>query len=137
MIDIENKVIDTVSEAFSGVAKVSSTFTKSPDEFPWVYIRETDNSAYSWSYDNRLSEHHASVMYRIEYYSSLRGGAKQQVKQLMQIGDAAMQGMKFSRVSSGIIPNWDRAITRGYADYTAVVGEPRTVGNDTVFQMYR
>ena len=137
MIDIENKVIDTISQAFDGVAKVSSVFVESPDEFPWVYVRQITNAGYSRSYDNRLRDHHARVTFRIEYYSALDAGAKQEVKALMQIGDETMQSMKFRRTSSNLIPNWDRTIARGYADYSAVVGEPVEVGNDTVFQMYR
>ena len=135
MIDIENKVIDTVSRAFDGVAEVSSVY--SPSSFPFVYVREISNIGYARSYDNDLREHHAKVTVRIECYSELENGAKQEVKALMQIADQTMQGMKFRRTSYGLIPNWDRAITRGYADYTALVGEPREVGGNTVFQMYR
>lgn len=137
MIDIENKVIDTISQAFDGVAKVSSVFVESPDEFPWVYIREITNTGYARSYDNRLCDHHAYVTFRIEYYSALDSGAKQEVKRLMQIGDVAMQSMKFRRTASNLVPNWDRTISRGCADYSAVVGEPHDIDGDTVFQMYR
>lgn len=137
MIDIENKVIDTISEAFDGVAKVSGTYVESPAEFPWVYAQEISNVGYPRSYDNALHDHHADITFRLEYYSAKTVGAKQEIKALMQIGDTVMQGMKFRRISSGIIPNWDRSITRGYADYTAIVGEPKEVGNDVVYQMYR
>ena len=135
MIDIENKVIDTVSRAFDGVAEVSSVY--SPSSFPFVYVREISNVGYSRSYDNDLREHHAKVTFRIECYSELDNGAKQEVKALMQIADQTMQEMKFRRTSYGLIPNWDRAIARGYADYTALVGEPKEVNGDTIFQMYR
>ena len=137
MIDIENKVIDTISEAFSGVADVSSTFVESPASFPWVYIAQISNDGYSRSYDNDLKDHHARVVFRLEYYSAKPNGAKQEVKDLMQVGDTAMQGMKFRRTSSGFVPDWDRTITRGYADYTAVVGEPQEIGDNVVYQMYR
>lgn len=137
MIDIENKVIDTITEAFSGVADVSSVFVESRSKFPWVYIRQTANDGYSWSYDNDLREHHAYVSFRLEYYSNNPTGAKQEVKDLMQIGDEAMQGMKFRRDSSGLISNIDRAVTRGYADYHAVVGEPQQIGGNSVYQIYR
>ena len=137
MIDVENKIIDTLSKAFEGIASVSSVYVESPSEFPWVYARETSNTGYSRSYDNELREHHARVTFRIEYYSALSKGAKQEVKAMMQVGDTCMQGMKFRRTGYGLIPNWDRSITRGYADYTAVVGEPREEGDDTVYQIYR
>lgn len=137
MIDIENKIIDTLAEAFEGVATVSSVYVESPASFPWVYARVISNVGYARSYDNDLHEHHARVTVRIEHYSALKSGAKQEVKAMMQISDICMQGIKFRRTDYGLIPNYDRTITRGFADYTAVVGEPREEGNDTVYQIYR
>lgn len=137
MIDIENKVIDTISKAFEGVATVSSVYVESPEKFPWVYVREMSNSVYARSIDESLSEHHASVSFRIEYYSAATRGAKQEVKALAQIGDMAMQSMKFRRSSFSLIPNYDRTVTRAYADYRAVVGEGVQKGDDVVYQMYR
>lgn len=137
MIDIENKVIDTITQAFEGVANVSGTFVESPEKFPWVYIREISNTEYQRSIDNDLHDHHASVTYRIEYYSAARVGAKQEVKALAQIGDIAMQNMKFRRSSFSFIPNYDRSVVRAYADYRAVVGEGREIDGNMVYQMYR
>lgn len=135
MIDIENKVIDTVSKAFEGVAEVSSVY--SPSSFPFVYVREISNVGYEPSYDNELREHHARVIFRIECYSNLEQGAKQEVKALMQIADICMQDIKFRRTSYSLIPNYDRSISRGYADYSAIVGEPKEEGSNTVYQIYR
>ena len=135
MIDIENKVIDTLSNAFDGVANVSSTYSDSG--FPFVYVAEISNTGYARSYDNDLHEHHARVTFTIECYSNLESGAKQECKALMQIADLTMQGMKFRRTSYGFIPNYDRSITRIHADYTAVVGEPKEIDGETVYQIYR
>ena len=137
MIDIENKVIDTISEAFDGVATVSGTFVESPEQLPWVYVREISNTEYARSITNDLRDHHASVTFRIEYFSAAKIGAKQEVKALAQIGDTAFQGMKFRRTSFSFIPNYDRSVVRAYADYRAVVGEPKQVGDDVIYQMYR
>ena len=137
MIDIENKVIDTLAEAFTGTAKVSGAYVESPPSFPWVYARQISNTAYSRSYDNALHEHHARIAFRLEYYVSTPNGPKQDVKDLMQIGDMTMQGMKFRRTGSGVIPNFDRTVARAYADYVVLVGEPREDGNNVVYQMYR
>lgn len=137
MIDIENKVIDNLSQAFSGVAKVSGVFVESPAEFPWVYAREISNSEYQRSIDNDLHDHHANVTFRLEYYSAARVGAKQEIKALAQIGDIAMQNMKFRRSSFSFIPNYDRNVMRAYADYRAVVGEGREIDGNVVYQMYR
>ena len=135
MVDIENKVIDTLSRAFDGVATVSSSYSDS--SFPFVYAAEIFNVGYARSYDNDLKEHHARVRFRVECYSNLESGAKQEVKAMIQIADLCMQEMKFRRISYWYIPNIDRSITRIHADYEAIVGEPTSVGNDTVYQIYR
>lgn len=137
MIDIENIVINALDSAFTGVADVSSVFVEEPEKLPWVYVRETKNTTLKRMSDESLYEHFVTVAYRIEYYSNKTHGAKQEVKDLMQIGDIAMQSMKFTRTGSGLIPNYNRAITRGYADYTAVVREPQDVDGNTVYQMFR
>lgn len=137
MIDIENKIIDVLSEAFDGVAKVSSTYVESPDEFPWVYARVISNRGYSKSYDNALREHDAQITCRLEYYSAKETGAKQEVKALAQIGDITMQGIKFRRSTFSMIPNWDRSITRAVSDYVGIVHEGVEVGNNTVYQIFR
>ena len=137
MIDIENKVIDTLAEAYTGTAKVTGAYPEFSETFPLVYARETSNSTYTHSLDNDLHDHHATVTFRLEYFSNKASGAKQEVKALAQIGDVTMQGMKFRRTSFSFIPNDDRSVVRAYADYRAVVGEPREIGNDVVYQMYR
>ena len=146
MIDIENKVIDNLSQAFDGVAKVSGVFVESPAEFPWVYAREISNSEYQRSIDNDLHDHHASVTFRVEYYSAARVGAKQEIKALAQIGDIAMQNMKFTRTFYQPLPNLDRTIFRITMRWEAIAGEPvitttTGTGNETVttttYQMYR
>ena len=137
MIDIENKIIDILSTAFSGVAKVSSTYVESSEQFPWVYARMTSNGGYARSYDNELHEHDASVVFRIEYYSAKTDGAKQEIKALAQIGDLTMQGIKFRRSSFNIIPNWDKSITRAVADYHAIVHEGVERNGDVVHHIFR
>ena len=137
MIDIENYVINQLSTAFTGTADVTGVFVEEPESFPCVYAHEVSNSTVSWVADESLNEHAAKVTIRLEYYSALVSGAKQQIKEMMEIGDTTMSSMKFTRTSSSIIPNYDRSVVRGYADYTAIVGEPKTVGDDLIYQMYR
>lgn len=137
MIDIENYVITQLNNAYSGVATVSSVFTEEPESFPWVYARQISNAAVKRYSDDRLHAHAVNITIRIECYSALTSGAKQEVKNLLQIGDECMQNMKFTCTASNIIPNYDRSVTRGYADYTAMVWEPQEIDGDTVYQMYR
>lgn len=140
MIYIENKVIDTIQTALLSAsisATVTSEFDPSPAEFPHVYARETGNSTYRRTQDTSLLEHHATVRFRVEVFSNKTSGGKEEVKTILNVIDLAMQNMKFTRTSSNFIPNYDRTITRAYADYTAVVQEGVGKDGNTVFQMYR
>lgn len=138
MIDIENKVIDTVINAFSGESVlVVSEYVESPSEFPCVMVLMTGNSTYTRTQDNSLTEHHAKVSFQIDTFSNIKSGAKLEAKRLLDIADAAMQGMKFTRTYYNFFPNEDRSISRCVARYTAIVEKGKTVGNDTVYQMYR
>lgn len=140
MIDIENKVIDTIEQALidSGItATVSSTFIETPSDFPWVYGREMGNSTYKGTLDTSLFEHHANIDFRWEVYSNKTSGAKTEVKEILNIIDLAMQKMKFTRSSYSFIPNIDRSVTRAYADYSAVVQQGFTEEGNVIHRMYR
>lgn len=137
MIDIENIVVDAIEKAFDGVASVSSVYVEAPEEFPWVYVHQVSNSAIERLYDDTLVERAARITIRVEHFSNKASGAKEEVKAMMQISDQCMGDMKFTRTRAGLIPNYDRSVTRGYCDYSAVVGEPQEIDGNTVFQMYR
>ena len=140
MIDIENKVIDTIQTALTAAgisATVTSEYVESPSEFPHVYARETSNTTYRRSQDTSLREHHANVRYRVEVFSNKSVGAKEEVKSIQEVADLAMQDMKFTRVSMSFIPNYDRSIVRAYADYAAIVREGVDEDGNTVHYMYR
>lgn len=140
MIDIENKVIDTIENAITSAginADVTSEYVDSPSEFPHVYAREIGNSTYTRTQDTSLLEHHASIRFRIEVFSNKVSGAKEEVKSILNVCDISMQNMKFTRTSSNFIPNYDRSIVRAYADYAAIVREGVDEDGTTVHYMYR
>ena len=139
MIDIENKVINTIDEAFSDWddLTVVSVLPREDPKKNIVYVRMIDNSTYQDTLDQSLTEHHARVSFRIECYSNLFNGAKEQVKEMLQVVDWAMQGMKFTRTSYNFIPNYDPSYTRAYADYYAIVQQGKTENGTTVHRMYR
>lgn len=135
MIDIENKIIDIISESMS--IKVTSEYNWTEAESPVCYIRMLDNSTLEETQDGSLREHHARVTFRLEFYSNKSQGAKSEVKELLNTADEVMQDLKFTRTGYGFIPNLDRTWTRLYADYEAIVGEGRMKDGVTVHQMYR
>lgn len=140
MIDIEPVVYTTVHDdiiaAFPNTV-ISDIPPEVDAKFPFVTIREDSNRTYEKSLDGAPTEHHAIVVYEISVYSNKQTGRKQECKRIMDVADRSMQGMKFVRVQRHELPTIDRTIMRMYARYEAVVEEPETVGEDTVFQMYR
>lgn len=140
MIDIEPVVYTTVHDdiiaAFPNTV-ISDIPPEVDAKFPFVTIREDSNRTYRSSLDGAPTEHHAIVVYEISAYSNKQTGRKQECKRIMDVADRSMQGMKFTRVQRHELPTIDRTIMRMYARYEAVVEEPETVGEDTVFQMYR
>lgn len=140
MIDIENKVIDTIDKAFSDWEKPPRVVSSLPQEenVPLVvYVRMIDNSTYQASLDQSLVEHHARISFRIECYSNAFNAPRENVKEMLQVVDYAMQSMKFTRTSYGFIPNYDPSYVRAYADYYAIVQQGKYENGTTTHRMYR
>lgn len=142
MIDVENLVIDTITKAIHSETGYSDTlvvsdYTDSPSSFPCVSIIEADNYTLRRTQDDDLKEHHTNVMYEVNVYSNKANKSKTEAKKLMNIVDNAFQNIKFTRTFKQAIPNKDKTIYRIAARYTAIIGEAQTIGDDTVYQVYR
>ena len=146
MIDIENKVIDTVYKAviaaFPPAQYPNLSFYSepidAPTSFPCVVIAEEDNYTYRQTQDGELNEHNAVVMYSVNVFSNKQDGHKAEAKKILATVDTAMQSMLFTRLMTSPIPNVDRTIYRIAARYTALVGRPVKDGNNNVsYQMNR
>ena len=140
MIDIENKGRSVVREAVLAAyptASVYGEYIDVPASFPCVTVTEDTNYTYVYSKDDSVAEHHADVQYAINVYSNKESGAKLEARAIMRIADDAMQSMKFWRTMTRQVPNVDRSIYRMIARYHAIVGEPKQVGNDLVYQIYQ
>ena len=134
MIDIENKVITIINTALeSSGATVSSVFVPEPSKFPWVFVEQSSNSTYQPSLDGSLQEHHARVAFTIVVYSNT---SKADAKSIAQTIDETMQNIKFTRTDYGYYDE-DRTIHRIVLRYTGIVEAGKTVGNDTIYQIYR
>lgn len=145
MIDIENKVIDTVYNAVKAAFPVEqypdlsfySEAVEAPDSFPCVVLVQEDNYTYRPTQDNELNEHHASLMFSVNVYSNKIDSHKEEAKAIFQVVDETMQSMRFTRVMASPMPNIDRTIYRIAGRYEAIVGRPQSTGDDTEYQMYR
>lgn len=141
MIDIENKVIDTVFNVVRAdypSAQCYGEYVAVPAAFPCVCLYEASNTTYKRSLDTDLNEHQANLLYECNVYSDKGNGKKAEARDIANIIDAAMQGMKFTRTFMNPLPNLDRTIYRITIRYEAIAGEPITTdGGNTIYQMYR
>ena len=125
MIDIENKIIETLTAALITSYPTIYVTTKRepvPTSFPAVSIREADNSTYVDSLDSSASENHADLMYEINVFSNKGAGAKAEAKAIMAIIDQELQALNFVRRMIDEIDNGDPSIHRRVARYSAIVG---------------
>ena len=141
MIDIENKVIDTVFKAVRATypsAQCYGEYVAVPAAFPCVCLYESSNTTYKRSLDTDLNEHQVVLLYECNVYSDKANGKKAEARNIANIVDAAMQGMKFTRTFMNPLPNLDRTIYRITLRWEAIAGEPITTdGTDITIQMYR
>lgn len=140
MIDVENKVFNTIYEAVHALypdAYIVSDELNVPDNFPCVSVVETDNSTLARTQDDDLVEHHANVTYTVNVYTNNVEAKKSTAKQILNVVDEEMQKMKFTRRMKSPTPNADSTIYRITARYMAIVADA-VVDNDVkTHQMYR
>lgn len=139
MVDIENKVFDTVYNAVIAqysTATILGEYVNVPAGFPCVTLIEEDNTTYTKTQDDSLQEHHARVMYECNVYAN-NETRKSTARDIAKLVDTTMQGMKFTRIFFGQTPNEDSTIYRITMRFEAVVAEGATSSGDTTYQMYR
>lgn len=130
--DIETDVVDyiigKVEGEFDGDVTVRNEQTRTPAEFPTVFICEADNSNYLPALDTEGS-HHSQVMYDINVYTNYLTENKRMAKTLMRIIDSGMQELGFARLSSQPIEiqGSDASIFRMEARYRAIVNEKKQI----------
>lgn len=140
MIDIENKVIDTIQNAFVEAGRsvdVLGEYVLQPESFPCCMVRNLSSSAYRRSMDGALKPHHVNVSFQIDIFSNKEVGAKSEVKELTEITMEAMCGMKFVLDSFNVITNEDRTVSRATSRYSAIVQEGVSKDGNIVHQIYR
>lgn len=139
MIDIEDKVFDTVATAvtaeFSGCL-MSSVYLRTPASFPCVCLYEADNSVNTPSRTLDSIENHASLMYEVNVFSNLAGSRKSEAKAIAEVVDKTMAQLGFTRIFKNPIPNEDITIYRLVMRYTALVAKGQTVGAKTQYKIY-
>lgn len=140
MIDIESKVVDTIFNAVTAVypnADVTTGYDEKTAVFPTVVVEEVNNSPYRQSATDDCSENHARITYEVNVYTDNTGTAKSVGKDILNIVDLALQGLKFRRIHRNKPLNLNRTVFRQYGRWEVIVGKPVTDGDNTIYQMYR
>lgn len=132
MIDIENKIINTIAEALPDI-KVYSSFELNPEEFPCVMVDYEYAGDYVNSFDEQLTPHHARISVQIDTFAL----SKDQAKQTNATVVNAMHGMKFRCTDSVNWGQYSEGIHRMTSRFSAVVQEAQDINGNTVYQMYR
>lgn len=132
MIDIENKIIDTLDAALPGVT-VYSTFELVPEEFPCVMVDYDYAGDLVKTFDNQLSPHHASISVQVDSFALSKNEAKQINASVVD----TMHNMKFTCTESFFFGTYAEGIHRCTARFTAIVGEGETDEETTTYRMYR
>ena len=142
MIDIESKIVDTIYNAVKAQnaypdADVTTGFDEKNATFPCVVIQEINNAPYRRSATDDCAENHSRIEYEVSVYTDNVNNAKTIGKDILNIVDNALQGLKFRRIRKNQPLNIARTVFRQYGRWEVIVGKPITVGNNTVYQMYR
>lgn len=141
MIDIENYVVTQLSNAILArypKASVRGDTTEEFAVFPAVTINEIGNATLKRMQDDELTEHYVTVTYEVNIYCNDVSGRKQTCKKILDIVNATMLGMKFTKLLVRRLPNIDRSIYRMYARYQAVIDEGTVDGDGNItYHVYR
>lgn len=138
MIDIENKVIDTVLKAIraeSTKINFTSEYVEKPSSFPSISMWESGNSVAEEDISLDRIENAANIRFNVNVYSNKQNGNKTEAKHIAKIVDDAMSNMGFIRVASERIPNLDRSIYQILMQYSGKVTLTK-VGEDNYYNVY-
>ena len=142
MIDIESKIVDTIYNAVKANnaypnADVTTGFDEKTATFPCVVVEETNNAPYRSANTDNCAENYTRLTYEVSVYTDNANSAKTTGKAILDIVDNALQGLKFRRIHKNKPLNINRTLFRQYGRWEVIVSKPVSVGNNTVYRMYR
>ena len=142
MIDIENKIFDTIFNAVTASAAypnadVTTGYDEKTAVFPCVVVEEVNNAPYRRANTDDCAENYTRLTYEVSVYTDNVNTAKSVGKDILNIVDNALQGLKFRRIHKNKPLNIARTIFRQYGRWEVIVGKPITIGDKVIYQMYR
>lgn len=146
MIDIENAVIDRITQAVTGAfpgATVLGDYIEEIESFPTVTVTEINNETLLRMQDDAGVEHYARITYEVNIYTNDRVGKKTKAKDVMDVIDEVMFPLNFVRRTTRRLMAIDhsRTVFRLYARYQVIADEGTTITEDgeevTTHYLYR
>lgn len=119
MIDNENAVFTRVAAAERAGFPGMKCYPEQPGttaKYPCLTLVEMDNAEFKPMRDLSNNESGVTVMYQADAYSNLDSGRKAQCKAIINVCDAEMRAMGFTRIS--LTPETP-AVVIGVTRYTA------------------
>ena len=141
MIDILNKVVDTVYNAvITEYPNINVTTGYDPKNatFPCVVVEEIDNVPYRNTITDDCVENYSRLTYEVNVYTNSQDSAKSDGRKIIETIDAALaEELKFRRLRFNKPMNIGRTIFRQYIRSEVIVSKPEADGNNVVYRMYR
>lgn len=130
MIDIENEIVDYITDALTKEFPNVTVYGDSalvPSSFPCVTIEEADNYSYEKTQDSGSLENHAVLMYEINVYSNRAGSKKSECKKIFAFVDSLFQKIGFTRTTQSRISINTATDYRLLGRYRAVAGKNKMI----------
>ena len=138
IFDVENMVFSAAAgklrETVDGIF-VTGEYVDAPAKFPAVSIIEVNNSIVAKMRTTNI-ENAAKLLYEVNIYTNTIGYKKSEAKKILEITDAAMSAMGFSRTMAQPMPNLsDATIYRIVARYEGIVMAEQSA-DETIYRIY-
>ena len=140
MIDVENMVTDLIIAGLStgyASANVTSAYVEEAAKYPCVTVRQVNSIPLKRMNTADSAENYTTVYFEITAYSDKKDKGQSECRSLLKLVDGYITAKGFERTYLSEVFNRNRSITWRYARYRAVIRAPITIGNDTVYEVYR
>lgn len=140
MIDVENMVLDLVANGLTALqanVNVTSAFVEEAASFPCITVRQKNSIPVKRMNTADSAENYTTVTFEITAYSDKKNKSQSECRYLLNLVDGIITEKGFERIYLSEAFNVNRTITRRYARYRAIIRAPITVGNDTIYEVYR
>lgn len=126
MIDIFNEIYTAIKGVLPANVKMSSVYTNSPSEYPFVSVEEINNSTYRPTIDGLKNENYAEIDF--EFNIITKGEQKKSLgTDLLVLIDTKMNDLGFVRVTKNNFQNTNETIYRIIVRYTAIVSQDKKI----------